>query len=485
MTASRTSDVTALTLTEAAAAVSARELSPVELTETYLDRIAVVDPALNAYVTVTADRARRDAERAEREIREGRYRGALHGLPIGLKDLFDTAGIRTTAGSALRRAHIPDTDSAVAARLRASGAVLLGKHSTHEFAWGGTTNNPHYGPTRNPYDQSRIPGGSSGGSAASVAARTALASVGTDTCGSVRIPAALSGCVGLKPTYGLISLAGVTPLAPSLDHAGPIARTVADAALLFQVLAGTRPVQLPEASSASLAGLRVGWLRGWFEQVIDPEVSTAVAHAAARLAALGCTVDQLEVPDVGPVVDRVFDIVHAEAEPYHRTALRETPEAYGADLRANLGRTPPTADELATGRRMLTRLTDWLADALTRVDVLLTATTPTTAPPIGDEDVLVGGEQLHVEWMLTRLTSVFDVAGLPALSVPAGLSASGLPLGVQIIGRRLAESTVLSVGQAVEVRLPQPDVSGEGIRASSEPVAVAVAGREATRRGQT
>jgi aspartyl-tRNA(Asn)/glutamyl-tRNA(Gln) amidotransferase subunit A len=453
-------DPTMLTLTGAAEAVRDGHLSPIALTEAYLARIAALDPGLNAYVTVTADRARRDAEQAEKEIGQGRYRGPLHGLPIGLKDLYDTAGVTTTAGSALRRDHVPAADSAVAAGLRAAGAVLLGKHATHEFAWGGTTNNPHYGPTRNPYAPDRIPGGSSGGSAASVAARTALASVGTDTCGSIRIPAALSGCVGLKPTSGRISLAGVVPLAPSLDHAGPITRTVADAALLFATLVETAagPVSGPSTviDTQPLAGLRIGRLRGWFEDVIEPEVVDAVSARTARLADLGCLVEDLEVPDIGPVVDRVFDIVLAEAQPYHREAFERSPESFGRDLRASLAAPAPTADDLATGRRMLRQLTEWLDVILGEVDVLVSAATPATAPPIGANRVSVAGQHLHVEWMLTRLTSIFNVAGLPALSVPAGLSGAGLPIGVQIIGRRLDEATVLRVGAAAAVELPEP-----------------------------
>jgi len=462
MTAAATSagDLTALSLVQASAAVASGALSPVQLAEAYLARIAAVDPILNAYTTVTAARAREDARRAEREIAEGRYRGPLHGLPIGLKDLFDTAGIRTTAGSALRRKHVPDADSTVAAALREAGAVLLGKHATHEFAYGGTTSNPHYGPTRNPYDRSRIPGGSSGGSAASVVARTALGSVGTDTCGSVRIPAALSGCAGLKPTFGLIDLRGVVPLAPSLDHAGPIARTVEDLTLLFGALLDARNPDGPPAPAVEprpdLAGLRVGRLRGWFEQVIDADVQAAVDGGVARLVASGCQVEDLVAPDVGPVVDRIFDIVRADAEPYHHEMFGRHPEAYGADLRAVLSRRPPGAEQLAEGRRMLDGLTGWLAEALTRADALICATTPAVAPPIGARSVRVGGQELHIEWMLTRLTSIFDVAGLPALSVPAGLDRDGLPIGVQVVGSRLAEATVLGVGAALQVRLPDP-----------------------------
>ena len=467
-------DLTRLSLVEASAALAAGTASSTALTEAYLARIFAIDPAVNAYVTVTADRARRDARRADAELRAGHRRGPLHGLPIGIKDLFDTAGIPTTAGSALRRGHVPATDSAVAARLRRAGAVLLGKHATHEFAWGGTTNNPHYGPTRNPYALGRIPGGSSGGSAAAVVARTALASVGTDTCGSVRIPAALSGCVGLKPTYGWTDLTGTVPLAPSLDHAGPIARTPGDAALLYQVLAGNPGPDRPPAASppadlrtglrAGLrVGLRVGLLRGWFAKVIDPETAAAVDITAQRLAERGCVVVELDAPDVGPVVDRVFDIVRAEAGPYHREDFRRSPEAYGADLRAVLSLPPPTATELAAGRRLLDRLTGWLTGALDRadrrgpaVDVLLSATTPAPAPLIGEHRVGVGGQVLHIEWMLTRLTSIFNVAGLPALSVPVGVSRAGLPLGAQVIGRPWAETTVLSVGQAAHQLIPEP-----------------------------
>jgi aspartyl-tRNA(Asn)/glutamyl-tRNA(Gln) amidotransferase subunit A len=483
-------DLTELTLIEAAAAVGSRRLSPVELTEAYLVRIAEVEERTNAYVTVVADAARRQARQAEQEIAHGTYRGPLHGLPIGLKDLFDVAGVVTTAGSALRRDHVATVDSTVAGRLRAAGAVLLGKHATHEFAWGGTTTNPHFGPTRNPYDLDRIPGGSSGGSAASVVSRTALASVGTDTCGSVRIPAALSGCVGLKPTYGSIDLTGVVPLAPSLDHAGPLARTVPDVAVLFGVLAGQRAAGPgagagigvgsrcgggvgaavdwadPRAVGAALergpAGLRVGWLRGWFEQIIEPEVADAVTRCAARLADRGAAVRPLDAPDVGPVVDLIFDIVQAEAEPYHRAAFRDAPHLFGPDLRASLARTPPTDGELAAGRQVLERLTGWLTDALRHHDVLLTATVPATAPLINARRVGIGDGDLHIEWMLTRLTSVFNVARLPALSVPGGLSAAGLPIGLQLVGRPLGEADVLRAGHAARVPLAGPPVTAAG-----------------------
>jgi aspartyl-tRNA(Asn)/glutamyl-tRNA(Gln) amidotransferase subunit A len=440
-------ELTRLSLVDAASAVRRGELSPVELTEAYLARIEAVDAAVHAYLTVTASRARQDARRAEREIAAGDYRGPLHGMPIGLKDLFDTADIRTTAGSALRRAHVPVADSAVAAILRAAGSVLLGKHATHEFAWGGTTDNPHYGPTRNPHDRARIPGGSSGGSAASVVSGTALAGVGTDTCGSVRIPAALCGCAGLKPTFGSIAMDGVVPLAPSLDHAGPIARTVPDVALVAGVLLA-RPLPVGDGD---LTGLRVGVLRGWFDEILDPAVRAAVADRAAAAAGRGAAVEDVAVPDTGRVVDDVFDIVLAEAGAYHRHDFTLDPQAYGPDLRANLSVPTPTAERLAAGRLRLDRVVAGLTGALARCDALLSATVPAPAPLIGASRVDVGGHELPIEWMLTRLTSIFDVAGLPALSVPAGRNAAGLPLGVQVIGGRHQEETVLRVGAALEV----------------------------------
>ncbi|GIE93072.1 amidase [Paractinoplanes rishiriensis] len=445
-------DLTRLDLVAAATAVRSREVSPVDLTEAYLDRILDVEPGLNAYVTVTAERAREDARRAEREIAGGHYRGPLHGLPIGLKDLFDTAGIRTTAGSALRREHVPAADCVVASRLHAAGAVLLGKHATHEFAWGGTTNNPHFGPTRNPHDPDRIPGGSSGGSAAAVVARTALAGVGTDTCGSVRIPAALCGCVGLKPTFGRIDLTGVVPLAPSLDHAGPIARTVPDAALLLGALAA-EPV---EPVDRDPAGLRVGVLRGWFDAILDGAVRAALAGRVSALTGLGVLVDEVPFPDEGSLadgslVDDVFDIVLAEAGAYHRADFARAPDAYGQDLRTNLSLPAPSADRLAAGAKRLSARVARLTAALRDFDVLLCATVPAPAPPIGAEVVEVDGRQLPIEWMLTRLTSIFDVAGLPALSVPAALDP--LPIGVQVVGRHGDESTVLRVGHLLELKV--------------------------------
>jgi aspartyl-tRNA(Asn)/glutamyl-tRNA(Gln) amidotransferase subunit A len=449
----------ALDLVAAARAVAVGDVDPVELTELYLERIDRIDQGIGAYLTVTAERALEQAHRARADVAAGRPLGPLHGVPVGVKDLFDTAGIRTTYGSALYRDHVPQRDATVVTRLRAAGAVVLGKHATHELAWGGTTTNPHFGPTRNPHDPTRIPGGSSGGSAAAVVSGTALAAVGTDTCGSVRIPAALSGCVGLKPTYGRVSLAGALPLARSLDHAGPITRTVADAALLLSVLAGADPLDLrtlddpaPGPDLPALPpGLRVGRLRGWFEAGLDVAARAGLDAAAAALSDLGCTLVDLVPPEPGDVVAAVFRRVQAEAGALHAAAFAEHPHSFGPDVAENLAHPLPTPRELARSEAVLAGQVGWLLEALGRYDLLLAATLPVVAPPIGSRAVAAGDRDLPIEWALTRLTSIFDVAGLPALTLPT--PGGPLPTGAQLVGRRLDEVTVLCVGHALEAAL--------------------------------
>jgi aspartyl-tRNA(Asn)/glutamyl-tRNA(Gln) amidotransferase subunit A len=453
-------DPTALSIAEAGAALARGELSCVELTEAHLERIAATEPELNAYVTVTAEAAREQAERAQRRLASGAGAGPLCGIPLGLKDLYDVRGVPTRAGSPLLGDPVAGGDSTVAARLRAAGAVLLGKQATHEFAWGGTTNNPHFGPTRNPHDPARVPGGSSGGSGASVVAGSCAGAFGTDTCGSVRIPAALSGCVGLKPTYGRISLHRVVPLSVSLDHAGPLARTVRDAALLYSAVAGfdaadarTLPVEVADVLGGlggDVRGLRVGRLRGWFEDVLDPDVRTAVDRAAGALRDAGTTVTDVAPAGRGAPVDDVFAVVAADAVPWHWATFGRDNPGYSPALAAVIGAGPPDAEGLATAREAVGEQVAALIAALRDVDVLLCATVPAPAPRIGAEQVVVDGHELHVEWMLTRLTSVFDAARLPALSVPFGRSRDGLPIGVQLIGRHLDEATVLRVGSRLE-----------------------------------
>ena len=315
-------DETRLTLTQAAALLQRRELSPLELTDAYLRRIERLNPHLNAYVTVTAERAREDARRATEQLGAGASRGPLHGVPIALKDLYDTAGIRTAGGAKILADRVPGADATAARRLREAGTVLLGKLNTHELAFGVTTTNPHFGATRNPWDPERIPGGSSGGAGAAVAAGLAAATLGTDTGGSIRIPASLCGCVGLKPTYGRVSKAGVLPLSRLLDHAGPLTATVEDAARLLQVVAGydpddgsTVPVPVPDYAAAlgeGVRGLRVGVPRGYFFDRLDDEVRSAVERALGVLHDLGAELHEVAVPDFGPIALPAFGLAVAD-----------------------------------------------------------------------------------------------------------------------------------------------------------------------------
>ncbi|WP_166354921.1 amidase [Phytoactinopolyspora limicola] len=446
------SDLTAMSAVDAAAAITRGELLPSELTEAYLARIEQLNPELNAFVTVTAQRAHDDAARADQELARGHRRGPLHGLPVGVKDLFDTAGITTAAGSRLLHGRVPDRDADVVAALRSAGTVLLGKTATHEFAWGGTTNNEHYGPTRNPHDPSRIPGGSSGGSAAAITAGLALITVGSDTAGSVRIPAALCGCVGFKPTYGTVSMAGVLPLAPELDHAGPITRTVADAVLVLDVLRGhaTDLDRVRSLTSENVAGRQVARLRGWFEEIADDSARAGVDQTADMLRDAGVAVHDVDVGDLGPIVDDVFTVIGVAAEVYHRPAFERTPELFGEEAAGRLRLGPPDAALVDRARARLAAAAGLVEEVLREHDALLLATTPAPAPTIGASHVTVSGVEMPVEWMLTRLTSLFDVTGMPVVSVPAGVSPDGLPVAVQLVGHRGADDTIVPLAAAVE-----------------------------------
>jgi aspartyl-tRNA(Asn)/glutamyl-tRNA(Gln) amidotransferase subunit A len=422
-------DPTELDAAAAAAAVTSGDLDPVELTDAYLARIEELEPVLNACTTLDVERARARARarQASQEVRSGGRLGPLHGVPVGVKDLIDSAGVRTTYGSALYRDHVPTADATVAARLRAAGAVLLGKHATHELARGGRTDNPHYGVTCNPYAPQRILGGSSGGSAASVVARTAAASVGTDICGSVRIPAALSGCVALKPTRGRISLAGVMPFGPVAgprrpDH--PDGRRRSPAA---RRPGRTRPrrradprrpatdAAVPAAGGGTATGrLAARVVRGGARS----RGAAAVREAVDALRETGCEVVELDIADVGPLVDHGFRRVQAEGGALHRAAFAARPDAFGPDLAAMLPLPAPTPAELAESEATLARFAAQVYAAVAGVDVLVCANVPAPAPLIGEIGVEVAGTRMHVEWMLSRLTMRFDLTGLPALSVP-------------------------------------------------------------------
>jgi len=453
-------DLTELTVAAAAKAIRDRAVSPLELTEAYLRRIERLNPRLNAYVTVTADRALADARRATEEISKAAPRGALHGVPIGLKDLFETAGIRTTAGSKFFADYVPKSDCTVARKLAHAGSVLLGKLNTHEFAYGATNDNPHTGTCRNPWDPSRIPGGSSGGSGAAIAASLAAATLGTDTGGSIRIPASLCGAAGLKPTYGRVSKAGVFPLSYIFDHPGPIARTVEDAAIVLDTIAGYDPadpvtVRVPVESYAAairrgVKGLRIGVPRRHFYDRLDDEVAAAVETALTRLRELGAEVRDLDVPSAEPAMMALFGIILAEAQHIHAERLRTRANDFGADVRAILETPAPQTPGLMAGLAEVYELTVAFQHALETVDVMITPTTPIPAVKIGQSTVRSGGVDEPSLMALIRCTAPFNATHLPALSLPCGFTRDGLPIGLQIAGRAFDEATVLAVGHAYE-----------------------------------
>ncbi|HWT82904.1 MAG TPA: amidase, partial [Candidatus Methylomirabilis sp.] len=427
------SELTRLSIAEAGEQMRHRTLSPVELARAYLDRIRQRDGALSSYITVLADDALAAASKAEQEIARGSYRGPLHGIPIALKDLVMTRGIRTTCGSRILREWVPAADASVVTRLRAAGAILLGKLNMHEFAYGPTGVNPHYGTAKNPWDRGRMPGGSSSGSAVAVAAGLAAGALGTDTGGSVRIPASLCGIVGLKPTYGRVSRAGVIPLAWSLDHVGPMTRTVEDAALLLQTLAGRDPadpstidVPVPDYRrdlGGGIRGLRLGLPKTLFFERADSEVKNAVLAAARLLERMGASVEEVPLPRIAHAGPASFAIIAAEATAYHEPYLKSRAAEYGTDVRARLtsGQFIPATQYLKAQRAR--RVIRAEVDAVLRqVDALLFPTTPIAAQPMEAREATVDGVTEDVRWWLVRCTRPINVTGHPALSVPCGFT---------------------------------------------------------------
>jgi aspartyl-tRNA(Asn)/glutamyl-tRNA(Gln) amidotransferase subunit A len=444
-----------LSLTEASGAVRARELSPVELTESVLARISAVEGRLGAYVTVAADAALAAAVRAEREISGSGPRGPLHGIPMALKDLIDAEGMPTTASSHVRTGHVAESDSRVAERLGAAGAVLLGKTHTHEFAYGLTTPQTH-----NAWDHSRVAGGSSGGSAVAVAAGGATFAMGTDTGGSIRVPAALNGVVGLKPTYGLVPRTGVTSLSWSLDHVGPLTRTVQDAALVLSATAGHDPRDPASVSGpvldrfpgGDLRGLKVGIPRNHYFDRVTPEVEESVRGAIERLAELGAELVDVEIPMARYIQAVQWGLMVPEATAYHERSLRATPDLYAADVRILLEASELTsAGDYLRAQRARTMMRDAWARMFDGIDVLAAPTVPMTAAEAGQEAVeWADGTAEAVSDSYVRLCAPANITGVPALTLPVGHDHAGLPIGMQLMARPFHDATVLRVGRVYE-----------------------------------
>jgi aspartyl-tRNA(Asn)/glutamyl-tRNA(Gln) amidotransferase subunit A len=456
---SQKSDLHYLSIADLSELIRTKKLSPVEATRIILDRIEKFNPGLNAYITVTRELALKSAKEAESEIQQKKWRGPLHGVPIAVKDLFDTAGIRTTAGSAVFKDRVPEQDAEVILKLKAAGAVLVGKTNMHEFAFGGSSLVTAFGGVHNPWDLGRIAGGSSGGSAAAVAAGLCYAALGSDTAGSIRQPAAYCGLVGLKPTYGLVSTRGVIPLSWSLDHVGPLARTVEDAAFLLQAIAGYDPEEItsvkmdvPNYSAAIRqrpGSVRVGVARDFFFEGLDPEIRTATDRALAVLEKLTAGVTEVMIPARNQEELRAT-VRLAEAYAYHADFMAKAPELY---QRETLARLRPGADvgtiAYIHGRQQLDRTRRTTVEVFRKVDVIVTPTSPIFPPPIAD---FAGDRNGSAEFLNgnIRNTSPFDVYGWPTISIPCGFTASGLPLGLQVSGPPGGDSLVLQVAHAYE-----------------------------------
>jgi aspartyl-tRNA(Asn)/glutamyl-tRNA(Gln) amidotransferase subunit A len=449
----RADDPTALTIAEAGRRIASRDLSSVELTRAYLERIERLNPRVNAYITVTADRALEQARALDAELASGRNRGPLHGIPIGLKDNIDTAGIRTTAASAVYADRIPTEDAPVVTKLRDAGAVFLGKLNMHEFAYGGTSVVTHYGPVRNPWNLDYTPGGSSGGSAAAVAARMCAGALGTDTAASVRFPASVCGVAGLKATHGLASIRGIVPLSEMFDHVGPLARTVEDCALLMGALVGFDPLDpvsiatasspVPAALSRDVAGLVIGTPRTPFFTALDPDIEAAVMRAIEVLRKMTRAVTDVELPAVD-----AFAVLNAEIYEYHAELVADPARRAlykPVTLERILGGANVSSVDYVRARRRMIVARNTSDELFETVDVLVT---PTNARPPQTVDAALANAP--EEGSMIRNTLPFNVLGLPTISVPCGFTRAGVPIGLQISGPRLGEARVLALANAYE-----------------------------------
>jgi aspartyl-tRNA(Asn)/glutamyl-tRNA(Gln) amidotransferase subunit A len=444
-----------------ATALRERRLSPVEVVGALLDRIEAADKELNAFITVLPEKALEEAARAEKEIAAGEYRGPLHGVPVGLKDLICTKGVRTTMGSAFFEGYVPDHSATVASKLEEAGAIIIGKTNTHELAYGATGDLSHFGPTRNPHNPDRISGGSSSGSGAAMAAELCYAALGSDTAGSIRIPSALCGVVGMKPTFGRVSKRGVFPLSWTLDHVGPITRTVEDNALLLNALAGHDPEDPYSTNGPAEDFARdlrrdvrsgaVGVPANFYFEHVEDEVERRVRESIDVFRSLGAEVREVEIPNLQETLKALRLTLAAEAYAVHEERLKSEPEKFDDEIREHiLDGERLKAYRYARTQQIKRRSLEEFEHVLRKVDVLLTPTVPVAATEIGQRETDIGGYKEFIDLTLTRLTGPTNFNGLPSISVPCGLTDSGLPVGLQLIGRPFDEATVYRYGHAYE-----------------------------------
>jgi aspartyl-tRNA(Asn)/glutamyl-tRNA(Gln) amidotransferase subunit A len=465
-------DTSNLTIKHLSKFIASREISCLEVVDATIERIEKLNPKLNAFITILDQSARKEAKRADSLIKQRKYLGPLHGIPISFKDLIYIQGVKSTSGSKILADFVPDYDATVTTRLRTAGAIILGTNNTHEFACGITNINPHYGPSKNPWDLARMSGGSSGGSAVAVSGGISLASIGTDTSGSIRVPSSLCGIFGLKPTYGRVSKHGVMPLAPSIDHVGPLARSAWDIAAVLQVIAGYDkldrssasvpvPDYLKEISSSrsrnkgrsNIEKFKIGIPKQFFFDTIEPKVMEIFGEFVERLHGCGITTtSSVEIDGTDKIFETWRSIRLAESAAVHKEWMDSRPQDYGEDVIRMLeeGLQITAVNYINAIHEWRKEIKDSLLKAMSEYDALLIPTTIIPAPLLDQKEVNIGGKTIEVYFSLSRLTTVFDVTGLPALNIPAGLVDSKLPVGVQLVGRPFDEARILKIAHSYE-----------------------------------
>jgi aspartyl-tRNA(Asn)/glutamyl-tRNA(Gln) amidotransferase subunit A len=456
------SELSGLSIAAAAKLIRRGEVSPTELLESSLQAIGQHNGTLRAFISVNEASAKKAAAAAELMLSAGYDLGPLHGIPLGIKDNIGIRGERTTAGSRILEDWHPDKDATVIAKLKQAGAVFVGKTNMHEFAWGGTSANPHYGHVRNPWDTGKFPAGSSGGSGAAVAAGLCYGALGTDTGGSIRLPSAINGVVGLRPTYGRVSNSGIVPLAWTMDTAGPMTRTVEDCALVFNAIAGSDPTDPATASvpvddylsrmSVGVRGLRIGIVPRYFFSHIQPDVKRAVEQALKTFEALGAHLVEVDIKHIEGNISAQLTIESAEPSTYHQKSLRERPGDFGEDVRTLLEVGEMLlATHYLQAQRYRSLLRNEFLEAFKRVDVFICPTLPFTATALGETSVVIeNGVEEDMLSAIMQFTGVASLTGLPSLNVPCGFDSGGLPVGMQIIGAPFTESHLFSVGHAFQ-----------------------------------